>query len=360
MAEKFPHFRPDYVIHPGETLAEALEERNMTQSELAQRMSRPKKTINEIINGKASITEETAIQLEKVLGVPAYFWLNLQTLYREAQARLEEHQRLESEVGFLKHFPIRDMINLKWIEKGKDQVDQLFLLLGFFGVSSPQAWEALTATYRASKAYKAKPGALSAWLRKGEIEAAKVQTPLFHARTFRSILDDLRLMTKDVPSISIPRMIKLCASAGVAVVLVPELPGCPLSGATYWPNAQKAVIQLSLRYKWADQFWFTFFHEAAHVLQMKKNGILFDGNQDPALEEEADVFASDHLIPPPAYAEFLQRHRGKHISQQNVLMFAQQIGIAAGCAVGRLQHDGIVPYSHMNGLRVRYEWATTN
>lgn len=67
----------DIAIAPGESLKELLEEEGLTQAELAERMGRPKKTINEIINGKAEITADTAIQLEMVLGVPASFWLNL-------------------------------------------------------------------------------------------------------------------------------------------------------------------------------------------------------------------------------------------------------------------------------------------
>jgi addiction module HigA family antidote len=80
-------YAPDFVSPPGETLAEILEERNMSQSELAQRMGRPKKTINEIIKGKAEITIDTALQIELVLGTPARFWIERERLYREYLAR---------------------------------------------------------------------------------------------------------------------------------------------------------------------------------------------------------------------------------------------------------------------------------
>ena len=77
-------YTPDWVSPPGETLAEILEERNMSQSELAQRMGRPKKTINEIIKGKAEITIDTALQIELVLGTPASFWIERERLYQES------------------------------------------------------------------------------------------------------------------------------------------------------------------------------------------------------------------------------------------------------------------------------------
>jgi addiction module HigA family antidote len=88
-------YQPDYVSPPGETLLETLETIGMSQAELARRMGRPAKTINEIIQGKAAITAETALQLEQVLHIPAVFWLKREQYYREWLARLAEGQRLE-------------------------------------------------------------------------------------------------------------------------------------------------------------------------------------------------------------------------------------------------------------------------
>ena len=102
-------FEPDYVSPPGETLLEAIETLGMTQAELAERTGRPRKTINEIIKGRSSITPETAIQLERALGVPSSFWNNRQCRYDEFQARHEEQQRLEKQVEWLKQFPYKSM-----------------------------------------------------------------------------------------------------------------------------------------------------------------------------------------------------------------------------------------------------------
>ncbi len=74
-------YYPDYVPPPGETLLETLETISMSQAELAKRMGRPVKTINEIIQKKAAITAETALQLEQVLHIPASFWLKLEQHY---------------------------------------------------------------------------------------------------------------------------------------------------------------------------------------------------------------------------------------------------------------------------------------
>ena len=94
MNRKISQYMPDFVTPPGETLLEMLVERSMTQVELAERTGRPKKTINEIIQGKTIITPETSIQLERVFGVPAEFWTNRESRYRESLAKKEEAERL--------------------------------------------------------------------------------------------------------------------------------------------------------------------------------------------------------------------------------------------------------------------------
>ena len=80
----------DLPIPPGEILAEELEARGMTQKELAARLGRPAQAINEIIKAKKAITPETAIGLERVLGIDAQFWTNLESNYRLTLARRRE------------------------------------------------------------------------------------------------------------------------------------------------------------------------------------------------------------------------------------------------------------------------------
>src|SRR6185437_8261547 len=122
-------YQPDYVALPGETLLEALEERNMSQTALAQRMGRSRKLIHEIIHGKARIDEETALELEQVLSIPASLWLNLEQNYREHRARMEQTQRFATQTNWNKNFPIREMIKRGWLTQTKDLIEQLRQLL---------------------------------------------------------------------------------------------------------------------------------------------------------------------------------------------------------------------------------------
>jgi addiction module HigA family antidote len=84
---------PDLIIPPGETLREELHVRGISQIDFATKIGRPVRVINEIINGKKAITAETALQFEEALGIPAHFWLNLESQYRLDLARRAAPER---------------------------------------------------------------------------------------------------------------------------------------------------------------------------------------------------------------------------------------------------------------------------
>ena len=86
----------DLAIPPGEILGEEIEARGMTQKELATRLNLPTQAINEIIKGKKAITAETAIELEKALGIDAHFWSCLEADYSRALARNRERDRIDT------------------------------------------------------------------------------------------------------------------------------------------------------------------------------------------------------------------------------------------------------------------------
>lgn len=358
---------PDFVSPPGETLQETLETVGMSQAELAERTGRPKKTINEIIKGKAAISPDTALQFERVLGISATFWNNRERQYREAMAKLAEQERLQEQVAWLKKLPIKPMAKLGWIRRVKEDVRQLLEVLNFFGVASPQElqsfWNRREVNFRMSPSLKANYWVVLAWLRKGEIEAKTVRCAPFDQKTFRSALIHIRSLTAEEPKVFQPQMVSLCAQSGVALVFVPEIPGVRVSGAVRWLTPSKAMIQLNLRYKTDDHLWFTFFHEAGHILRHDKRLTFIEQfhqrkvsiDKDPmGMEEEANKFAANFMIPAVSYQKLALK---RSISKEDIKLFANEIGIAPGIVVGRLQYDGRLPYSYCNELKRRFEWA---
>ena len=356
-------FVPDYISSPGETLEDVLEERGMTQLELAGRMGRTPKLINEIVKGKAPITPETALQLERVFDIPAAFWNARESRYREARAREEERSRLEDAVDWIKSVPVSAMAKLGWIEKHADRVEQLREVLRFYGVASPEQWRAIwldadsKVAFRKSLTFSSEPGATSAWLRYGEIVARRDSLPPYDEVAFKHALSHIRALTRENPAVFVPALRERAGEAGVALVLAPELPKARISGATRWLSPTKALIQLSLRYKTDDHFWFTFFHEAAHILLHGKRDVFLEGvdvELEQKKEEEANAWAANFLVPKATLAEFIAHGTFTYASVQH---FADSLGIAPGIVVGQLQHREIISYSRLNKLKRKFEWA---
>lgn len=357
------HYTPDYTVTPGEVLGYELELRNMSRTELAKRTGLSEKHIIAILKGKGTIiiTPETAIKLERALGMPVEYWLNLEAHYQETRARLAEEAQLEKDLGWLKRIPINAMAKMGWLPKHKDQKQQLDEVLRFFGIASVEQWDDIwpnvAVAYRQHNKHEIFPEAVSAWLRKGELEAAAIQCKPFDKAAFRQVLDEVRALTAETdPAHFVPALQQRCAQAGVAVVFVPCLPKTGVSGATRWVSPDKAIIQLSLRYKTNDHLWFTFFHEAGHILLHGKKELFIEGvnGMDDEKEAQANAFARDRLIPPSAYNQFIQ-YSGKTLAEINT--FANQINIAPGIIIGRLQHDGVLPRDRGNKLKVFYRWA---
>jgi addiction module HigA family antidote len=348
-------YNPTEVLPPGATLAETLEAVGMTQVELARRADRPVKTINEIVQGKTELTADTALQLERVLAVPASLWLSLERNYREFRARARDRRDLEQHVERLREIPVAAMEKLGWIPRGRDKIEKLSNVLSFFGVASVEALEQRAdARFRASRAFQANRIAVGAWLRKGHLEAQKIDCASWDAVRFEKALAEARLLAVTMPHDFASSLTRLCASTGVAVVYVPELPGTRLWGATRWV-ADKAIVQLSLRYRREDHFWFTFFHEAAHVLLHGKKELFLetDDSRNDEREQEANRFASDFLAPSSRLRDEIG---AGPISAAEVRRLAKRAGVSPGIIVGRLQHEKLLPRTHLNGLVRKLSW----
>ena len=346
---------PDFPMPPGELLQEEIEAIGMTQQELATRTGRPAQVINEIIRGKKQITQDTALEFEKVLGIPAHIWVNLEADYQLTSARIRERDELSSQEGWLEEFPVREMERRGWIPTCRSKIDKVRALLKFLGVSSFAAWEQTVVGFRISPGAKVWKGALAVWLRKGELDGREIETASYGEAGFRAVLPVIRALTTEDPSVFVPQMTELCADAGVAVVFTPELPRSAAYGSARWLTQDKALIQLSLRGKRDDQLWFSFFHEACHVLRHRVREIHIDGIDGVDHDEaDADRFAEDALIPGEAWGNFVDQGSFDEVT---VRAFANEVGIVPGIVVGRLQHEGVVPWrSGLNALKVRLIW----
>jgi addiction module HigA family antidote len=354
-------YAPDYAFAPGETLTEVLTERGMSQAELARRAGLSAKHVNQIVLGAASITAETALRLERVTGVLAQVWTNLEADYQVTRTLQEEESRLKVHIGWLQSLPVNELARRGHVRPDTSGVDRLRDVLAFFKVATPEAWHqvwALPTAYRRSQAFEVDYGALASWLRIGELRAGKLDLQPFNRTKFRTALSAIRDLTMVTdPELWLPQLTRLCAEAGVAVVIEPEIKGARINGAVRWLPTEHPLIELSLRHRWADIFWFTFFHESAHVLLHDRKRLTFVDGADPArtedsMEREADELAGRTLLP-RSFDDRLRRTR----SEAQVRSLADEAHVHPGIVVGRLQHDGRIPFNQLNRLRVRFRFA---
>ena len=364
MTEALLAYVPREVTPPGATLRDMMEERDWKQRELAHRLGRPVQAVNEILAGKKEITEDTALELERVLQVPAQFWLVREAQYREYLARCRSAEASREHVPWLEQFPLKALQEAGILPAGRltagfkqELVDPL---LRFFGVASPAGWaqhyDQMQAQFRRARpARQTDVAAITAWLRMGELQAARLQTADYSAAGLNAALSEMRALSLQPAAGIGPALVRLCADTGVALVFVQPLPGTHVTGVARWVGV-KPLIQLSLLGKWNDGFWFSFFHEVAHVLKHPTRAVFLDDASSGAAvaspeEQEANRFATDVLVPRARQAEL----DALPITQEAVEAFARDLGVHPGIVVGQLQHRGHVGYGHaLTKLKARY------
>jgi HTH-type transcriptional regulator / antitoxin HigA len=351
-----PTFAPDWLSPPGDTLQEMLDERSMTQTELADRLGVTVKHVNRVVKGAASLAPEMALGLEKVLGASAGFWMTREAHYQADKARIAQREKFADATGWAKKFPLAEMRKRRRLAAGLDGAELVESVVAFLGIAAPDQWRQPQVAYRKSQKFDSDEYALSAWLREGEIAAAEIECEPYDEERFLEALQAARSLTcEEDPDVWFPALQERCAAAGVAVVVVEAYKNVKANGATRWLSPDKALIQLSLRHAWIDIFWFSFFHEAGHVVLHRKKEIFVevppkDRSEDPQLqqlEREADRFASRTLIP----STFDRRLKSLALSE--VPAFAKTIGVSPAIVVGRMMHDKLLPWNSREGNRYR-------
>lgn len=346
---------------PGDTIQEHIDFIGMSQAELAERMGRPKEKINDIIKGREPITTATAFQLEKVLAIPASFWLNREKTFRKELYELQQQEELEKEKDWLSKFPLNEMQKFGWLPSTREKHILVDNLLKFFCVASPEEWERIyvnkeiSVAFRVSLAQTQSPHAISAWLRKGEIQAKEIEIAEFDKKKFKEAMIDIKELAFLMPQNFTHQLQIICAKCGVAVVFTKSLPKAPISGATRWFH-NKPIIQLSGRFKTNDHFWFTFFHEAAHIILHGKKDIFLENVEgtkiDYAKEQEANDFAASILL---AENELQEIKNEPTLNEQIISEFAEKFRTPAGVIIGRLQHLKLIPFSIGNDFRQKID-----
>lgn len=348
-------FSPDWVSPPGDTIADILSERDVSEARFAAQIDHSLEYTIDLINGRIAITIDLARRLESALGASVEFWISRDYQYRNGIVRQSEVDQ-----AWLSDLPVGDMINFGWLNPKPNASEEMEACLGFFDVPSVPAWHRRYASveqnvaFRSSGSYDSRPASVAAWLRQGELQATSIPCAPWDAESFQSALVDIRHLTRQKdPDQFLPVLRDNCAAHGVALVIVRPPNGCRASGATRFLSPEKAALQLSFRHLSDDHFWFSFFHEAGHLVLHGDSGLIIEGvTTDSKAEHEANRFAQEILIPQEYQAEFLRLKP----TTKEVIRFARHIGIAPGIVVGQLQFSGRIGYNRLNRLKRRFAW----
>ena len=339
------------AIPPGETIKEQLQDRGMNQKEFAKRMAMSEKHISKLVNGEVHLTQEMAMRLEMVLGVPARFWNNLEALYREDLERVRMENAMDEDLEFVRKFPYNEMMKNGWVPQTRKPKERVVNLRKFFEVVELDLVMEMDinriACRRQSETEKA-DYALTAWAQEAKLCARKMDVAPIDIEGLRKALPRIRAMNLENPRDFSRELQTLLAEFGVALVYLPHIGGSFLHGATFI-DGKKIVMGMTVRGKYADKFWFSLFHEIGHILL----GHIYqpEGTSEKD-EREADAFAAEILIPEKDFAEFVRQHPEPGLGA--ITEFAREQGLDAGIVVGRLQSRKIVPYNYFNHIKTQY------
>jgi len=355
----------DLLVCPGDTIQETIDVLGMSQRELAERLGYPANKLNQLIKGDVGLTPEMAAKLEHVLGIPIRTWLELERMYQEEKLTLAEQAKMEAQKEWLDQFPLTAMRKLGILSRRRKGTKHVEELLRFFQVASYKEWKRIylddevAVAFKISLAQASDPYALSVWLKQGEWQAQELELADYDANLFKQCLQKAQKLAYEQPADFQEQLQRLCARCGVALVYTPMLPKAPVNGSTRWLKGRSyPLLQLSDRYKTADFFWFSFFHEAAHILKHGKTAVFLDGVagilQDGQKEREADQFALKQLLgdfPLQSYSR-----KAKPWSQAEIIKLSKCYKTHPGVLVAQLQRVGSLSKKNLNGLKVKIKF----
>ena len=354
MGQKLEHSSREFLIHPGETIAEILEDRNMTQKELAIRTGFTEKHISTVINGMKSISAKLALGLEHALDVPASFWNNLQTNFDlEVEMFNERNNITDEEITIARDIKKPVEVLTKKKLGSTDESHTVIALRHALGMRSLTSIKRLnTGVYRSRVQANQNENIMYVWQYLSEKAClSQTENALDIDRLISSLPSIKKIMFED-PDNHVSLIQKALNQCGILFTVNKHVKGAPIHGLTVKTRNQKLMIAMTVRYKYIDTFWFSLFHEIAHVLH---NVYLSHAVSDQTIktqEKKADAFAQNALIDPELYATFV---KARDFTGDAVIDFARKCGVLPTIVVGRLMNDGHKDWNE-NTLREQYAW----
>ncbi|WP_182378649.1 HigA family addiction module antitoxin [Nocardioides sp. WS12] len=353
----------DYAVPPGAYLDEWIEEQGLSQQQVADMLGASRKQVNEIINGRAPVTNETAMRLERVVGIPAKVWLRYEAAYRADRARIADEQALSAHGDQIDPNAAAYLRKLGATKATLSKPGQL--VSDFLAFHQCGTWDAYlhrhdSATqgdYALAALKEAKANIhrtlLSTWLRAGELteEYERGRRFDFDPDNLRARLPELRTRAAEPDNQMLNDLASILADVGVVFMVVEPPKSFPLLGMTRWIDKRVPVIQQTGRWDKDGFVIWTFFHELGHVLNDPRGEMHLEYSTEKKrnsdAEKAANQFARAVLFGP----EGIESFRGLSYDHE-IRRVAADIGISPGVAVHQMRRVRWLDYSRGNSLCV--------
>lgn len=360
------NFEPDWATPPGASIVRLLSSKELPAAELAEELGLDDVGFDLLIAGERRITAEAAATLSEYLGSTAEFWLRRDQIYAAEIERLSA-ARSSNVDEWIQSLPTRQMSQFGWIKRNLRAKKLETELLKFFGCDNISEWKAVytsgldAVSFRTSSSFGADNLATLAWKRAGEIQASQIELCEFSRHNFNQLLPELKRLgfIRD-PKELVSNLRARLAQVGVALTTARSPAGCRASGATWISEQGNPIIHMSFRHLSDDHFWFTLYHEAAHISLNHGEHVAYDSKGAAKLvdhaEREADSLASKLLVP----LEVSDWIRNRIPNGKNVISAARKAKVAPGVVVGQLENAGVIPFGKLSFLKRRYVWGDSS
>ena len=346
------------AFHPGYYIREIVDESGLTQEDFAKRLDTTPKNLSLLIRGEQSLSIDIAMKLSRMIGTSVSYWLNLQNAYDALVAEFKsENELAEERVVFesLDYKYFRDNYGLPNLPRKTD--DQIKIVRLFLNVATLKVLTKrdMAVNFRSSTEELSKNSIIkaNAMVQIATNKALRVDAPKFSKQKFEKAVSYALSLTEKHEDFY-PLVYKEFLDAGVVLVILPNLPGSKINGATK-KIGDNIMLMVNDRRLYADSFWFTLSHEIGHIMN-GDYGISFE-KETGEQESLADIFAEDNLIPREQYTKFIEQNV---FNLNTICRFAKQINRDPGIVLGRLQNDMLVDYNDwtLHSLRKKYRVKT--
>lgn len=370
MAVKKTGISRDLLIHPGETIADVLEKRGISQAELAASTGVSTAYVCNVIAGKKDISAKFAFALEYALGVPKSFWLNLQANYDAELLEVNEEQTIteeertarESLKDIVKY--LRQRSKLPVGEKKDESILSLRKVLKISNIANLKnlipggnQGQELVGAFRMSTKTAVDPYVLGAWIRMCQImgEDRTVEST-FCVDKIDELINKIKIVMLDKNADIQKDLRAIFSEYGIDFYVFKNFRGAPVQGYVAQKDDGSYQMVLTIRNSYADIFWFSLFHELGHIFNgdVGKSTKFVDDGSDSAKEQAADSFARDKLIGRTDYQVFLEKN---DLGIEAIKRFAASQYVMPYVVIGRLQKEKRLNYNLFSNYKLRYKWA---